>query len=422
MATPIVQYYANVGIAVDNKSLTNVDKYLQAVENKLKRGIAKPDFKVNANIDETKFNKHVRAVLARAGKANVLTLSKFVINPGNITSGIKAALDKAKFIAPVTARLSRESIRDIRSQLMGALYSIPVGVRLGNVSARSRITQIGSQNALGTPTAAPIPGQRGAEAARRRASITGRGDPSMMEQWMGKPGRSSLSAGNRRYYDAITSRAFGGVGGDSIAGIGIQGGLGSLARTGSGSVVGRMAASVGMAVAGPFGGAMALVAGGIVEGATTLFTGVWKTLGAVVTAPFKLIGGAANMVTSALYRIALAAVPVVAGFNYINKRVQAGTQQQMAMNTVAKSLGSTGQEESRWLMNMANRDGMRYDTLAQPYTSFIASASPSMGLDMAKNVFEAFTQFGATRGASDVSMGLAMKAVAQIAGKGKIQA
>ena len=73
-------------------------------------------------------------------------------------------------------------------------------------------------------------------------------------------------------------------------------------------------------------------------------------------------------------------------------------------------------------MNMANRDGMRYDTLIQPYTSFIASASPAMGLPMAKDVFESFTQFGLTRGAGDVSMGLAMKAVSQMAGKGKIQA
>lgn len=422
MATPIVQYYANVGIAVDNKSLTKVDKYLLAIENKLKRGIGKTDFVVNARLDETKFNKHLRGILARAGKANVLNISNFSINPSALVAGVKGALDKAKFIAPITGRLSRDSIRALRSQLQGAFYGIPVGVRLGSVASRSRVGQVNPSNALGMATAASIPGERGTESARRRASITGRGDPSMMEQWMGKPGRSSLSAGNRRYYDAVTNRAFGGVGGDSLMGLGVQGGLGGLARSGSSSVIGRMASSVGMAVAGPFGGAMALVAGGLVQGATTLFTGVWKTLGAVVTAPFKLIGGAASMVTSAFYRLALAAIPLVAGFNYINRRVQEGTQQQMAMNTVAKSLGSTGQEENRWLMNMANRDGMRYDTLAQPYTSFIASASPSMGLDMAKNVFESFTQFGATRGAGDVSMGLAMKAVAQIAGKGKIQA
>ena len=239
---------------------------------------------------------------------------------------------------------------------------------------------------------------------------------------MGKPDKSSLSAGNRRYVDAITGKAFGGVGGNSLSGMAIQGGLGGLARMGSESFLGRAAGMAGMALGGPMGGALGLAISGIASLAGSAFTGIWSTLGKVVTAPFQAVGSAASFVTGTFYKLALAAAPLVLGFGFINKRVQETSQQHIALNTVSKSLGSSGQAESKWLMNMANRDGMRYDTLIQPYTSFIASASPAMGLPMAKDVFESFTQFGLTRGAGDVSMGLAMKAVSQMAGKGKIQA
>lgn len=239
---------------------------------------------------------------------------------------------------------------------------------------------------------------------------------------MGKPDKSSLSAGNRRYVDAITGKAFGGVGGNSLTGMAIQGGLGGLARVGSGSVLGRMAGMGGMALGGPFGGAMGMVAGGVVSLAGSAFTGIWSTLGKVITAPFQAISGAASMVTGAFYRIALAAVPLVAGFGLVNKNVQQQKSRQVAMNTISKSFGSTGEAESRWLMNMSNREGMRYDTLVDPFTSFIASSAPSMGLAGAKNIFEAFTQFGLTRGADDESMKRAMVAVSQMSGKGKIGA
>lgn len=406
MAGPVASYWASVGIRTDDKDLKKVDDYLKKIENRLSKTAGKKGLAVNLYVDEAKFHKHLQGVLNRAGKSSPFKLANVTIDPTKLVASVRDVFARAQFKAPISATISRASLQTIRSQVQAALQGITIGVRTGSVAPRS------SGGSRGT----------GSEAERRKASLTGRGDPSLQEFLMGKPDRSSLSAGNRRYLDAIVGKTFGGVGGNSLTGMAIQGGFGGLARAGGSSFLGRAAGMAGMALGGPFGGAMGLVGSGVISLAGQAFTGIWSTLGKVITLPFQAISGAASMVTGAFYKVALAAVPLVAGFGYINKFVQKESQQQIALNTVSKSLGSSGQAEQKWLMNMANRDGMRYGTLIEPYTSFIASASPAMGLGMAKNVFEAFTQFGLTRGAGDVSMGLAMKAVSQMAGKGKIQA
>ena len=402
----ISSYFATVGARVDEKSLKDVDKFLAKLEAKLSRGVGGKGLKLNVYIDEAKFDKHLRGVMQRAGKGTPLKLANVTVDPASLAKSIRETIGKAQFRAPIQAVLSRASLSTLRAQVAGALQGLPINVRVGNVSRSGGGGNRGD----------------GSESARRRASLTGRGDPSLQEFLMGKPDKSSLSAGNRRYVDAITGKAFGGVGGNSLSGMAIQGGLGGLARMGSGSFLGRAAGMAGMALGGPMGGALGLATSGIVSLAGSAFTGIWSALGKVITLPFQAISGAASMVTGAFYRIALAAVPLVAGFGLVNKNVQQQKSRQVAMNTISKSFGSTGEAESRWLMNMSNREGMRYDTLVDPFTSFIASSAPSMGLAGAKNIFEAFTQFGLTRGADDESMKRAMVAVSQMSGKGKIGA
>lgn len=394
----ISSYFANVSIKVDEKALKDVDNYLNKIEKRLAKGAGQKGLRVNLYIDEAKFGKHLASVMSRIGKGSPLKLTNVTVDQATLAKSIRELLSKATFRAPITAVLNRASLATLRQQVATALTGLPINVRVGSVRGAA------------TDSSGNAP--RGTESARRRASLTGRGDPSLQEFLGGTYAKSSLTAGNRRYVDAIVGKGFGAPPG--LPGLAVQGGLGGLARMGAGSVLGRGLAMGATSLINPFVGALTLVGSGLVSTTTSIFTGVWKTLGAVVTAPFKIIGGAASMVTSAFYQVALAAIPLVAGFGFINRKVQQGTQQQIALNTVSSSLGSSGQAESKWLMNMSNRDGMRYDTLIQPYTSFIASASPAMGLGQAKNVFEAFTQFGLTRGANDVSMGLAMKAVAQI--------
>lgn len=391
-------YWASVGIRVDEKDIKKVDDFLRKIETRLSKFSGTNKLRINPYIDEAKFRKHIQGVVNRLSKSTPLKISNIVVDPASLSKSIRATIGKATYKAPVTAVLSRSSLTTLRAQVAGALQGLPINIRVGNVSRGT-----GSRG-----------GYTGEEAARRRASLTGRGDPPLMEQWMGRPDKSSLSAGNRRYYDAMVGKAFGGVGGKSLTGLAIQGGMGGLARAGSGSLMGRMAASAGMTLGGPLGGTMGLVASGIISLAGSAFKGIWSTLGKVITAPFSAISSAASMVTGAFYRIALAAAPLVLGFNYVDRQVREKTVQGVALETTAKQFGSTGVAERDWLMNMANNSGVEYNNIVSPFTSFISASAPAMGLEQSKGIFEALTQYGITHGANAFSMQNALKAFGQI--------
>lgn len=400
----IANYFATVSAQVDDKSLRDVDKFLAKIENRLSKTTGKKGLQVNLFVDEGKFHKHLQGVLNRAGKSSPFKLSNVTIDPAKLVTSIQSVFSRAQFKAPISATISRASLQTIRSQVQGALQGVTIGVRTGSVA--SRVVSGGSGS--------------GTIAQSRRASLTGRGDPSLQEFLMGKPDKSSLSAGNRRYLDAIIGTSFGGVGGGSLSGMAVQGGLGGLARVGGGSLLGRAAGMLGMATGGPFGAAMGLVGSGILSMAGSAFTGIWSTLGKVITLPFQAISVAASMVTGAFYRLALAAVPLVAGFNLVNKNVQEAKSRQIALNTTAGRFGSDAATESKWLMGMANREGMAYSSMIDPYTSFMAAAAPALGMSRTRGVFEAFNQYGSTHGATKESSGRAMYALSQIASKGTV--
>lgn len=409
----ISNYFATLGVKVDNKSLKDVDNFLAKIEKKLSSGTGKKGMSIVPKVDVAAFEKHLRQVLRGIGGKNSSALRvKVQVSEQGMRKSIDTMLSKKNFNIPVTATLSKASLTALRQQLQSALVGVPVHVRMS-----------GAQGGRKTPTGAVYswsPNASGGGRVNSRAPTT----PHLAEWLGGKPDRSSLSAANRRYSDSMMKQGFFGPDGapNTLTGLMGESVLGGLGRVGSSTMVGRGLGAFGNMIGGARGGAIGLITGSVIPAVTGVFKGIWGGLATVVTAPFKMIGGAANAVTSGFYRVALAIAPLVGGFMLLNRTVQRGTQREVALNTVSKSLGSTGAAESKWLMDMADRDGMRYNTLIDPYTSFIASASPAMGLNMAKSVFEGFTQFGATRGASDVSMGLAMKAVSQMAGKGKIQA
>lgn len=383
----IANYFASVSVKPDEKGLKAVDNYLKAIENKLRKG---------TNGSGT-------------GKGLVLNVS---INQRFLRKSIADTIEKGVFRAKITPVLNKGSLQAIKQQIQ-SVFATPINVRVNPTATRAPRTAGGGGTRTGaTYSWSPNPsGRRGAT-------------PHLTEWLAGRPDKSSLSAANRRYSDSIMNQGVFGPEGapKTLRGFAGESILGGLGRAGSSTFVGRGLSSLGGALGGARLGAAGLIGGAALKGITTAVKGVWSGLATTVTAPFKLVGGAVSAVTSGFYRLALTIAPLVGGFMMLNRTVQRGTQREVALDTVSRSLGSTGQQESAWLMNMADRDGMKYNTLIDPYTSFIASASPSMGLDTAKGVFEAFTQFGATRGASDISMGLAMKAVSQIAGKGKVQA
>ena len=398
----LAQYWASVGIRTEEADLKKVDALLSKIESKLKKALVSKPLSVNIKADEGKFNKHIQGILSRAGKSTPFKLANVTTDASKLSASVKDVFAKAQFKAPIVATISKASLQTIRSQVQAALQGITIGVRTASVSSR------GAGGSQGT----------GSVAASRRASLTGRGDPSLQEFLMGK---SSLSAGHRRYVDAILGKSIKGVGGNSITGMAVQGGIGGLARVGSGSMVGRMAGMTGMALGGPLGATMGMVGAGVVSLATSAFKGIWSTLGTVITAPFKLISSAASMVTGAFYKLALAATPLVMGFNAIDKRVRQTTLQGVALDAAVKDFGSTGKQERDWLMDMSNRSGVEYSSVVEPYTTFISASAPAMGLEQSKGIFEALTQYGSTHGANTFSMNNALKAFGQMSAKGTVQ-
>lgn len=411
--TAISSYWASVGVKTDEKGLRDVDRYLKKIEQKLQQGVGKTGLSITPKINVSAFERHLRGVLRGVGgKGSTALRVNVQVSEQGLRKSVETLLTKKNFNIPVTATLSKASLSAIRQQLQTALVGVPIHAKLSGATA----SRAGGKT-LGTNTGANYTWSPNPSGKKGSA-------PHLTEWLAGRPERSSLSAANRRYSDSLINRGFFGPDGAPKTLTGFMGEsiLGGLGRIGSSTSVGRGLGSLGGVLGGARGGAAGLLVSAAIPAITGSIKGIWTGLAGVVTAPFKLIGGAASAVTGSFYRLALAAAPLVAGFAYINKAVQLGSQRQIALNTVSKSLGSDGKTESDWLMNMANRDGMRYNTLIDPYTTFIASASPAMGMKGAKDVFESFTQFGLTRGANDISMGLAMKAVSQMAGKGKIQA
>ncbi len=393
MAGPIAAYYAQVGISVDNAELRKVDKYLDKIEQRLGKVAGTKALKVNPWIDTRAFYSHVASVFEKVSNAKSFEIKKFKIDRAQLIAKTQNGLDGKEFSVKVRGQITKQSLAQMRVQIQEALQNIPVSVNLR-----------GARGTGGTPGSNPSP---------RRNSVTGRGDPSTVEFLMGRPDKSSLSAGNRRYLDSLVKGGTSGFGGGIFGQVGTAA-VGGLARIGGGSIIGRGLGAAGAAIGGPLGGTLGLLAGAVAPMAYSAFTGIWSTFSSMLTAPFSLLSGAISTVTDSFYRLAQTLIPFVAGFvglNHVNREYQGQSQ---AMNNIATKFGSTGEAERAWLYNMSMRDGMRMGDLMQPFTSFIASAAPSLGLKGSKDIFQAFTQFGLTRGADSESTKRALVAISQI--------
>ena len=403
----ISSYFASVGVRVDNRTLKDVDQFLAKLDKKMQSGTGKKGFLVTPKIDVAAFEKHLRSVL-RGFKNNTFRV-KVQVSEEGIRKSLDSIFSKRSIRVPVTARFTAETLTGLRRQLQTAMLGIPLhaNVRLNAPKGR------GNQS-LGTNTGAqyswsPNPSGKGGST------------PHLTEWLAGRPDKSSLSAANRRYGDVIVKRGLlGDINPNSIPGTLAESILGGAGRMGSSTFLGRGISALAGAAAGPVGAAVGLVASSVIPIATKTFSTIWSAFGTMVTAPFKLIGGAANMVVSGFYRLALAIAPVVAAFAGIDTQVRQTTTRGIAMNTMAQRYGSTGPEERRWLMNMANRDGVVYNDVVDPFVNFISASAPSMGLEGSKSIFETLVQYGNTHGANSESMKRALVAFGQMSSKGQV--
>ena len=397
----ISSYFASVGVRVDNKTLKDVDQFLAKLDKKMQSGTGKKGFLVTPKIDVAAFEKHLRSVL-RGFKNNTFRV-KVQVSEEGIRKSLDTILTKRAFRVPVTVTLSNSALAALRGQVQAALTGVNVNLKMGNVS------QTAGRRARTNPSDNWSPNPDG-----------GRG-LSTIEKLIAKTDKSSLNASSRRYFDSLTHQGLlKDINPNSLLGFGASAGIGSLGRMGSSTMLGRGIGLAGNAMFGARGGAIGLIASSVIPAITSSFKMIWSSLGAMISAPFKLVGGAANMVGSGFYRLALAIAPVVAAFAGIDTQVRQTTTRGIAMNTMAQRYGSTGPEERRWLMNMANRDGVVYNDVVDPFVNFISASAPSMGLEGSKSIFETLVQYGNTHGANSESMKRALVAFGQMSSKGQV--
>lgn len=234
----------------------------------------------------------------------------------------------------------------------------------------------------------------------------------------GKPDKSSLTAANRRMSDMMM-KSLGSNNGGLREMIG-EVALGGIGRLGSSTALGRGMGIVGNALGGLRGGGVGLAIGAVINGSMAAISGIWSTIGKIVTTPFKMLGGIVDTLTSTFYRLALTLAPLVGGFMLVNKQVQDVTSKDIAIDNTATKFGTTGQAEKNWLYNMAMTEGMRYKEMLMPYTSFLNAYAPKQGVGASREMFHAFSQYGRVHGATTESSGRAFYALSQMASKGSI--
>lgn len=408
MSGPIAAYYASVGISVDKKSLREVDAYLEKLEKRLKQtaGIGQSGksgskaghhLKVNLWVDSKAFYQHLSQVFDRISSTKSFEIKKFRVDQAKIITSTQQALDGKSFRVGVNGYILRSSIAIMRSQIIAGLQGIPVSVR-----------------AAGRAPRAPRGG--GNAPSYGGGALHAKGVPSWAERLMGKPDKSSLSAANRRYFDAEFAAGTSGFLGNGKIGTLAQVGMQGIGRLATGSMFGRLSTLAGGVLGGPVGS----VIGAGLSLIPTMIGGVMSTAVKSITLPFRMLGSAISTATGAILRLGAATAAVAFGFNALSNRVIQSQQTGIALDTVASKFGSSGQVESKWLMAMANRDGMGYRDLVDPFTAFLGAAAPVMGGARAKGIFEAFAQYGATHGATGESSQKAFLALSQMAGKGQV--
>lgn len=132
--TAVAQYFARVGIAVDNDSLSRVDKYFMSLQkkvgkyrDKLGKGVA---IKVRADLDVGATLATLRKRLDAVGKSLTLRISRVQLNV--TTKGLKGQAEKqlsTGLKAKILPYVTRNDLLTLRKSIQFGLTSIPVELR-----------------------------------------------------------------------------------------------------------------------------------------------------------------------------------------------------------------------------------------------------------------------------------------------------
>lgn len=360
MAKAIASYFATVGMDVDPKAIARVDEFLGKLKQRLEKfqkyANDQKALQFTGSLRYRETRTNINTQLAKIGENLVLPIKKVKVVGKDAKAGIEGSLSKTAFNIRVNGRLTRESLEYMKAQLHGAFANTTFNVR-----PRVHI-----------PNNMP-----------RKAGGSGSGGGG----WLGGLGQM-----------------FGGGG--------KKGGANPLSMlTSAGSMLGK--------------GRFALGAPGLLMGGASAINGLASMSMSVLSAPFKAIGSLLDATSNSLIRAGTRAIPIIGGaygLGQLNKANSEYIAQRNSTNAIFSSgdYGVTGDQARTWLYNSAQRDGYNFKDALPSFNSFMASAMPSRGYEKSRSVFEAFTQFGRTRGADSESMKGALYALSQMASKGQI--
>lgn len=131
---------------------------------------------------------------------------------------------------------------------------------------------------------------------------------------------------------------------------------------------------------------------------------------------------AAGGATGALARYGLASLPFVGGaygLSSLNRANQALMSTEISSGAI---FGERATDARMWLQRHADYVGYNYLETMPIFSQFMAAGINSMGYDKSLGIFEGFSEFGRTRGADKQGMQRGLRAISQMASKGKITA
>lgn len=142
--------------------------------------------------------------------------------------------------------------------------------------------------------------------------------------------------------------------------------------------------------------------------------------------PFSTLSNLSRGLSGFFLRGGVNALPFIGGAMGINRLQEATTQYQstkIASNVIFDGqLEGGGEEARKRVFDYAMQAGLRYKDILPEYNKFMSTAMPSMGYEGGDKAFKAITAYGMTHGSDPDSINRAMKAITQMAGKGRISA
>ncbi len=149
----VSQYFAEVGVGLDMKSLRSTQAYFKQIERTMlnfKRRVERQQtISFKAVVDRTSMMRSLQVSANRIAKTVVIPLTRFQVKPTSIARAINTAISSTHFSRQVSfgARLSGQSLSAMRAQIRSALEGTIIRPRINPIVTRGSARGVTSSGA-----------------------------------------------------------------------------------------------------------------------------------------------------------------------------------------------------------------------------------------------------------------------------------